>query len=65
VAQLVWMIPTDELVKMLENILERDSISIYKEKFSEYNDFMVDQKPYDFLLQRHINESTEKAKLMS
>lgn len=43
----VLMIPTDELVKMLNNEVEKESISIYKDKFSAYNEFRIDHMPYD------------------
>lgn len=43
----VLMIPTDELEKTLNNEIERESISIYKDKFSEYNMFRTDHIPYD------------------
>lgn len=52
-----WMIPTDELVKMLDNKIKRESISIYKDRFSEYNEFKIDHKPYNDILQKRINES--------
>ena len=43
----VWMIRTDELSKMLNNDIERESISIYKDKFSEYNMFRIDHVSCD------------------
>lgn len=50
------MIPTDELVKMLSNNI-RESISIYKDRFSEYDEFKIDHKPHNDILQRRIEES--------
>jgi hypothetical protein len=47
VVEYVLMIPTDELTNMLNNEVEKESISIYKDRFSQYNDFKVDHIPYD------------------
>ncbi len=43
----VLMIPTDELENMLNNDVEKESISIFKDKFSAYNEFRIDHVSYD------------------